>query len=118
MTYDDFMKILDDTKSMIISKDLFKTLLDSQIPNRITADEKKMIHEDGYRLGYATAQNEKTVHNHHGRWMLGDARMQLYECDLCGYQMKDRMPFCPWCGAAMDNPSIGVRNRNKEEGEV
>jgi len=50
MTYDDFMKILDDTQSMIISKDLFKTLLDSQIPDRITSEEKKRIYDDGYKL--------------------------------------------------------------------
>lgn len=55
MTYDDFMKILDDTQSMIISKDLFKTLLDSQIPDRITAEEKKRIYDDGYNIGYKQA---------------------------------------------------------------
>ena len=55
MTYDDFMKILDDTQSMIISKDLFKTLLDSQIPDRITAEEKKRIYDDGYNMGYKQA---------------------------------------------------------------
>lgn len=55
MTYDDFLKILDDTNSMIISKDLFKSLLDSQIPDRITAEDKKRIYDDGYNIGYKQA---------------------------------------------------------------
>lgn len=113
MTYDDFMTILDETNGVIVSRELFTSLLESQMSTKITG--LKQIYE-AYNLGYNTAQNEKTIHNHHGRWMLSDARMQLYECDSCRYQMKDRMPFCPWCGAAMDNPVIGVRSRNKSEG--
>lgn len=77
MTAGDFMKLLDETDSVILSRKLFKELLD----------------------------NQKSL-KRHGRWLLSDARMQLYECNLCKYQTMAQMPFCSWCGAEMANPAI------------
>lgn len=78
MTAGDFMKLLDDTDSVILSRKLFRELLDNQ-----------------------------RLLKHRGMWSVSDARMHLYECSLCQYQVKDKSPFCPWCGAEMINPARG-----------
>ena len=80
MTAGDFMKLLDETDSVILSKKLFKELLDNQ-----------------------------KLRTRHGTWILSDARMKLYMCDACKYQLRERFPFCPWCAAEMNNPCIEPR---------
>ena len=99
MTYDDFMKILDDTQSMIISKDLFRTLLDS--PNRITAVEKKKIYDDAYDLGYSTGKAER---RELGNWIKHKYNgIEYVECSSCSVWFL-RMhllhnSYCPNCGS-------------------
>ena len=87
MTADDFMKLLDETDSVILSRKLFQGLLNNQ--NSL---------------------------KQRGLWLHSDSRMHLFECSSCGYQVKDKSPFCPWCGIEIINPSrCKVERGNKRK---
>jgi len=116
MTYDDFMKILDDTQSMIISKDLFKTLLDSQIPDRINAEDKKRIYDDGYR----DARFEYEQKPERGYWIKhNNEGVITIQCPVCRKEYLRRLinyfNYCPFCGQhLLEKDTKGIYRKKGE----
>ena len=65
---------------------------------KCTLDNKYHFYTDECTVEFAPVK--------HGQWVHSSPMTDTLECSLCGYNILDEdfeTPYCPWCGAKMDN---------------
>lgn len=64
-------------------------------------EHEKAIFESGYCAGYIVAEKERALKIRKGYWVY-NSTAKGPQCSCCHLTLDNRTPFCPRCGAKMD----------------
>lgn len=58
---------------------------------------------DAMTAMYGAMMANDAVPVRHGRWNVYSAKNSLYTCSVCNHLPVSKTPYCPFCGAKMEN---------------